>query len=345
LVCYPAHEMEDRQFRPVRASVETRPLILDDLDLDPTVARRLSPTVASHHHALPVAVRDRRLTVVMADPTDAAAREAIASDLGGDPCVVKGDRTSIDRLVAELWCEEERTCSHLLAYAPAGSRVDEITSYAEYFKDLLGASLDHVPCEATVGTLLEKTRQDCELVIMGRPETVVRGSLFSGALELAALSRLSVSMLIAQRPCWPLRRLLLVIQGEASDEEAMDWTLRLAELSGASVTALAVVPPVPAMYHGLKRMEGGLAELLATDTPLGREMRDVARRLVDKGIEGTLRLRQGSPEWEIRRELVEGQSDLLVIGTASYGRVQRWFVRDLAVSLARFAGRPILVAR
>jgi nucleotide-binding universal stress UspA family protein len=222
--------------------------------------------------------------------------------------------------------------------------VDEIRAYAEYLKDLLSASLDHVPREATIDTLAEKTRQDCDLVIMGRPENSLRGSLFSGALEMAALGRLSVSMLIAQQPCWPLHRLLLVIQGEASDEEATAWILRLAELSGASVTALAVVPPIPATYHGLKCMEGGLAELLATDTPLGREMRDMARRLVDRGIEGTLRLRQGSPEWEIRRELVRGQFDILVIGAAPRGGVQRWLVGDLAVSLTR-VDRPILFAR
>jgi len=169
--------------------------------------------------------------------------------------------------------------------------------------------------------------------------------LFSRSVDEAALSGLSASVLLVRRPSWPLHRILLLIQGEAWDEEATDWTLRLAEPSGASVTALAVVPPVPAMYHGLARMEGGLAELLVTDTPLGREMRQVARRLVDRGVEGTLRLRQGSPEWEIRRELVKGHFDLLVIGGAFRSGVRRLVLGDLAASLARIVDRPVLVAR
>jgi len=67
-------------------------LILDDLNLDPAVARRLSPAVACRHHALPVAAKNRQVTVVMADPSDAAAREAVASDLGVEPCIVRGDQ-------------------------------------------------------------------------------------------------------------------------------------------------------------------------------------------------------------------------------------------------------------
>ena len=51
---------------------------------------------------------------------------------------------SIDRLVAELWCAEEQMSTQLLAYAPAGSRVDEMEAYAEYLRDLLNASLEYV---------------------------------------------------------------------------------------------------------------------------------------------------------------------------------------------------------
>lgn len=337
--------MKARPCQQATTSRGVRSLVLDHLDLDREVARRLSPTVASRHHALPVAVRDRRVTVAMADPTDTAGREAIASDLGVEPCIVQGDRISIDRLVAELWCKGEQPGSQMLAYAPAGCYVDEISLYAEYVSNLLGASLNHAPQEAGIDALTEWTGEGCELLILGKPEKSFCQTLFSWSLELMALSRLSVSMLIAQRPSWPLQRVLLVIKGDASDGQAMDWTLRLAEPSGARVTALAVAPPVPAMYHGLSRMESGLAGLLATDSPLGRQMRRVARRLVDQSVEGTLLLRQGSPEWEIRRELANGHYDLLVVAMSPGDGVRRWLLGDLAVGLTRVVDRPILVAR
>ncbi len=72
--------MAVKRFVRLKDSAEGRRLILDHLDLDPVVARRLSPAVAA---------KDRRVTVAMADPTDAVALEAVASELGGDPYVVQ----------------------------------------------------------------------------------------------------------------------------------------------------------------------------------------------------------------------------------------------------------------
>ena len=92
-------------------------------------------------------------------------------------------------------------------------------------------------------------------------------------------------------------------------------------------------------------MNKGLAELLTTDTVLGRQMRQVAQRLVNAQIEGTLRLRQGSPEWETPREMVEGRFDLLVIAAAPQDRMQRWALGDLAMSLMRTVNRSILITK
>jgi nucleotide-binding universal stress UspA family protein len=92
-------------------------------------------------------------------------------------------------------------------------------------------------------------------------------------------------------------------------------------------------------------MDKGLAELLTTDTILGRQLRQVARRLANAQIEGTLRLRQGSPEWEIRREVLEGQFDLLVIAAAPQDRMQPWALGDLAILLMRTVNRSILVTK
>jgi hypothetical protein len=51
---------------------------------------------------------------------------------------------------------------HLLAYAPVDSRVDEIEAHADYLTNLLSASIEYVPCDATLDRPVEKTRQDRE---------------------------------------------------------------------------------------------------------------------------------------------------------------------------------------
>jgi len=149
---------------------------------------------------------------------------------------------------------------------------------------------------------------------------------------------------VARRPRWPLRRLLLVVRGEEIDDAAVDWAVRLARPSGAAVTALAVVPPAPAMYDRWARMRGGLDVLLTTDTALGREMRRVARWLVDWEVEGTLRLRQGAPDQQIRYQVAQGDYDLIVVAARPNGR-RRWLLGERVLSLLRWADRPVLVAK
>jgi nucleotide-binding universal stress UspA family protein len=336
--------MGEQQTRELGEAYVAQSLVLDHLDPDPTVARRLSPSLAFRHRALPVAEADHCVTVAMADPSDTAAREAVAVALEAEPCVVQSDPAAIAIHLSRIWPQGDQSPPNLLAYVPTGPCAEEVKLYAENVGHLLSACLDYVPGECALHTVIETASHGYELVICGEPDQSFIDRLLQGALGRGALDRLPTSLLFVRRPRWPLRRLLLVVQGEVSDDSATDWALRLAG-SRATVTVLAVVPPLPAMYHGLSSLEGGLAELLTADTALGRQMRRVARQLVDRNIEGKLRLRQGAPVWEIRREAVEGGHDLVAVSAGPQGGLRRLLLGELALSLLRVIDRPVLIAR
>ena len=321
------------------------PLVLDHLEPDPVVARRLSPGLAFRHRALPVAGTGHRVTVAMADPSDTVARDAVAGALGTEPCIVQSDPAVIAIHLSQIWQQIDQRLPNVLAYVPSGPCAEAVRLYAEYLGDLLGACLDYVPGDCSISTLIETASHDYELVICGEPDQSFVDRLMRRGPGRRAVDRLPTSLLFARRPHWSLRKLLLVVQGEASDDDAVDWALRLAGSSGATVTVLAVVPPVPAMYQGLERLEGGLAELLTTETALGRQMRRVAQRLVDHGIEGKLHLRQGAPVWEVCREAAEGGYDLIAVAAAHQDGLRRWLLGELATSLLRVVERPLLIAR
>jgi nucleotide-binding universal stress UspA family protein len=343
-LCYLVAKMKEEYSRECSESRTAQPLILDHLEPDPVVARRLSPGLAFRHRALPVAERDHGVTVAMADPSDAVGRAAVAVALGTEPCVVQSDAAAIDVQLSQIWPQVDRSPSSLLAYVPTGPHAEAVRLYAEYVGDLLGACLDYVLDQCPLPALIE-TASDYELVICGEPDQSFVDRLLRGALGRRALDRLPTSLLFVRHPHWSLRRLLLVVQGEASDDDATDWALRLAASSGASVTVLAVVPPVPAMYHGLPRLESGLAELLTAGTALGRQMRRVAKQLVDANIEGKLRLREGEPVWEVRREAAEGGHDMVAVAATRQGGLRRLLLGDLAISLLPLIDRPLLIAR
>jgi nucleotide-binding universal stress UspA family protein len=337
--------MGEEHLRESSESHSALPLILDHLEPDPVVARRLSPGLAFRHRALPVAEMDHRVTVAMADPSDTVARDAVAIALGAEPCIVQSDPAVIAVHLSQIWQEAEQHPPNVLAYVPSSPDAEAVRLYAEYLGDLLGACLGYVSGECSLSALIETATHDYDLLICGEPDQSFVDRLLRGNPGRRALDRLPTSLLFVRRPHWSLRRLLLVVQGEASDDDAVDWALCLAGSGGATVTVLAVVPPVPAMYKGLSRLEGGLAELLTTDTALGRQMRCVAQQLVDRGIEGKLHLRQGAPVWEVRREAAEGGYDLIAVAAPHRDGLRRWFLGELTTSLLRVVDRPLLIAR
>jgi nucleotide-binding universal stress UspA family protein len=327
-------------------------LVLDNPTLNPVLARRLPRALACRYHALPVA-EDKdtgRLTVAMADPTNAAAREALKTVLDAVPYVVKGDLAGIDALLAEVWPQEEQRPPRVLVCTAASPIADEVWAYARDLCDLVGGRATAFQMARRIRTSLDALAEEVqrggyELVIMQEPGESPVERLLLGPVGDKVVDRVPTSVLLAHRPSWPLRRTLLIIRGKETDDRAVDWVVRLARPAGATVTVLAVVPPVPVMYSRGDCTQHGLAALLATNTPLGLQMREAAQRLVNCEIEGTLRLREGTPDYQIRRELAEGDYDLITITAETHGRWLRRLVGDVIGPLVRWADRPVLIAK
>jgi nucleotide-binding universal stress UspA family protein len=339
--------------QPVKAG-QDRYLRLDTLAADPKLARRLPPDLAWRYHALPLAEANGRVTVAMADPDDAEAREAVFAALGPMSCVVKGSALTIDERLSEIWGDDTHFRLKLEVCAFPEPLPDELSDYSQALSTLLRAHLGRLGTAAEMNAFLSRRRHArCDLVITAGPACGKHGQLLTRRLLSRSTangtlaSQPSVAppaILVAQCPRWPLERILLLLCGEGADNGAVAWALRLARASTAVVTVLAVVPPVPAMYSGLSRMEQGMAGLLTADTALGRQMRQVAQRLAECRVDGTLRLRQGAPDQQICREAVEGDHDLIAMAA----RPCRWWLRQLKgdpiCSLLRRVDRPVLLA-
>ncbi len=328
-------------------SQKTAYLSLDELTTDPKLARCLPVDLAWRCHALPLAEDGGRMTVAMANPADMEARDAVLAALGRESCLVQGDLLAIDARLSEIWGDDSRRRLRLQVCACPDPLPDELWDYARALGVLLGAHLGRMDTAGEVNALTGAAgRAGCDLVILGKGDhPLIRRLLSRPTAEGALSSQKSdnpFAVLAAQEPRWPLERILLVLCGESADNAAVDWALRLACPSTAAVTVLAVVPPVPAMYHGLSRMEQTLCSLLTTDTALGCQMRQVTRRLAECSLDGTLRLRQGAPNRQICREMVKGDYDLVIMAT----KPCRWWLRQLKgdpiCSLLSWVNRPVL---
>ena len=342
-------------------------LSLDQLTANPRLAQRLPPDLAYRFHALPVAEDDGRITVAMANPDDPVAREAVVAALGSVSCLVQGDLAAIDSAIEEIWGYEGLSDLNLVVCDFPNRVGDPLWSYAEALGQLLGARVRRVDTTEEMETPARKGGStEHDLILFEDPEHPALHRLLSiGHHPSATADRTGangqdsmppptvrpLALLAAQQPRWPLKKILLVLSGEDRDSAAIAWVVCLARRSGSAVTILAVVPPVPAAVGQRSGTDQGLPALLSADTPLGWQVRRAARHLVDWEVEGSLRLRQGPPDWQVRREIAEGDYDLIAVAARSCPRWLRWRTRvplrlgeDLIGHILHWAGRPVLVA-
>ncbi len=335
-------EMTSEENRP------TRPLLLDSVTLNPELARRIPPELAFRCHTLPVAEADGAITVVMANPNDSRARDAIAAALGTTTCFVQGDQKIIDALLAEVWSDEVGPLRKFLVCVNP-SRFEEINNFAHSLGNLLHAEIEHLELieehEFLHNTLARKAEEGYDLIILGpQGHSFGKGQL-SRSMSERILRKLPISLLVIRKTRWPLSKMLLLLRGEEGDNSTVDWGVCLAQACNATITLLAIVPSVPLMYQGLKRFEVGLHELLTTESKLGQHLRRAAERLVEENLEGTLRLRQGSHEWQSRYELSVGDHDLIIVATDPEDWFHRHIIGGLAYPLLHWTERPVLIVK
>ena len=317
-------------------------LTLDQLDTNPMLAQRLPAELARRYHALPVAEDNGHITVVMADPEDVAACEAIASALGmvnrvqrtSALFLVRGDPSSIDALVSQVWGDPAPSLDMLLI-TPPGAASDGLLAFARSLCSLLHARLDQVDN-------LPAGDEDpgVSLVILPSSERPWIRCTLAGSAGWPC-----TSLLLVDEPRWPLRRLLVVVRGHPRDAAALAWAVQLGRASGATVVILSVVPPMPTMYTGLARMSQDLASLLTSETALGTALRQAAQALTQEGIAGTLRLRQGAADVELAREIAEGDYDLVLVGDGFGSSRWPWGLAGARAARSHACHRPVLLAR
>ena len=165
--------------------------------------------------------------------------------------------------------------------------------------------------------LKESLANSYDRVVVGA--RAVEGFLdtFLGTVTGKVADQATMSVLVVREGSPKLSRILVSVGGQKLNRNLIEVGARLAEASGANVTALHVTAPVPSMYTGLDGMEETLEEMLQTDTPVAQHLRWSAQYLVDKGIDSEIQIRHGAVVDEILREAIKGDYDLIVLGASA----------------------------
>jgi nucleotide-binding universal stress UspA family protein len=238
---------------------------------------------------------------------------------------------------------------HFLVGALDADCTGEALDYAQR----IGQALDsRVDCwrasehDEQLDDLLLQAQKDCDLLFLSEPALQnFLGRLLNRAVYRKIIDAIPASLWLARRPRWPIRSILLIVRGEEGEEDAEEWTIRLAQALEADITVLVVSPAAPAMYREGGRVQASLDLLLATDAPIGIQLRRVIRRLQEADIEGRLQQHRGAPNEQIEREIAAADHDLVVIAAEKQSKFWRWWLGELVEPLLRWLDRPILIVR
>ncbi len=227
---------------------------------------------------------------------------------------------------------------------------DEGRTYLHNINQLLGSSL-HLPQGNGRYSPTEQTahsRGDADLFLYWESNRQWWQQWWGVTSALHVMEKTFPSVLVIRQPCWPIRRILLILRGDKTDESSIQWLERFARPAQADVFILPIIPPVPAMYHRDSIYNNILSQaeiLVAEDTHSGAYLRQLASLCESWGIQNTLLLHDGGPQRRIDWAATTTECDLIILSDESNSQIERWFFGELVRPLLRWANRSVLVAR
>ncbi len=314
------------------------------------VAERLPFDIACQWHALPIAEEHGHITVAMANPEDVKARDIITSVLGMPVYTVQANPDSIDELISKIWTKHAVQAPKIRLWKLSHPESEILYTYAHSVSKLLGGELDQISLcgsnhEVYHEAIEQLARDKTDLVICEKPIQKFLDRVFSGSTEAMLLKDCPAAVLFAGDHRFPIKKILLVIQGIGCDEAATKWAIRFAERFSTHLVMLPVVVPIPLMYGEMQHERHIFDGLLISENTTSFAVRKVMHQLVELGIQGTLKIRNEAPEWQIWWEFAEGDYDLVIIGAESETWERKIFASEIVYPAFSKITAPLLVAK
>jgi nucleotide-binding universal stress UspA family protein len=145
---------------------------------------------------------------------------------------------------------------------------------------------------------------------------------------------------------WPVQRLLVCLGGLGYATGIEHLSLSLAKVLKAQVTVMHVVEPVTLDYPTSRQVHDHWQDILKTDTPQGKNLRQAMQELESAGIKAEFRVRHGSIIHEVLDEIKDQSYQMVGMGSQySTHSLRHLYLPNVTAEVAETASCPILTAR
>ena len=190
----------------------------------------------------------------------------------------------------------------------------------------------------------QETKYD--LVAIGAARKGVRSPLCMSARAYKIIESVEPPVLVVIGERTALRRILLCTGGTKQADATVNFAGEIARRVNASVNLLHVLAEPPAVYVNLIKTEEDAAQILESNSKLGRNLRRQKESLEKLGVPCEVRLRHGLVLDELLRELQHTEYDLIVSGSSpAHDRLRVYIMGNLTREIVNRADLPVLVVR
>ena len=286
-------------------------LDLNQITPDPTLLAQMPPSLAVFYEALPVAREDDQVTVVMSHPDNTTAIATLSRVLQATIVPVRSAAAPLRAAIRSVYPSQLTNDHNILAWLTTSDDPAQ-PAWGRAWLDALARCLAAQVIEVDAGAVDLATLHDA-VRSGGYVLTACEWQAPAGReLPLAALLRdLATPLLLLTHVTLPrpeTRRVLVVLRGYASDEQAIGWLSRLTPLVD-TVVLLPLVGEAP---------WGGLAFLDEADPTHPHVQRCVAA-LEAAGLSPLVTLQPGAPVDQIHHALRQADYDLMIIAAEGQG--------------------------
>jgi nucleotide-binding universal stress UspA family protein len=200
-----------------------------------------------------------------------------------------------------------------------------------------GSAEDIIPRKAKQGNFITL------LGPLGRPQ--IR-RLLAGRSIRHLMEEIEQPILYVPESKLPLKKLLICIGGLGYEVTAEHIAMQMAMKSRAEITLLHIVPPMDLNYPTARTVSEHWQNLIETDTPVGRSLRQALEIAKNDGLTANVKARQGNVVEEILAEIKEGSYDLLCMGSSySVNSLRQMYAPNVTAEITEGAACPVLSAR
>ena len=192
-----------------------------------------------------------------------------------------------------------------------------------------------------------KTKGDpADLVVVGPLERPALRRFLVGRSFRHFMASVDKPLLYVPTARTPIRKMLICLGGLGYGLTAEHLGVKVARMTGASVTLLTVVPPIDLDYPEARVIRNNWQKLAETDTLPGRTLRKAIEAAIQSEVTVRVITRQGNAVEEIRAEIKEGDYDMVCMGSPySTHSLRQMYTPNVTAEVAELAECPILTAR